>query len=137
MPSAEAAAAAVSAPTPPPRQGSGTHAAARGASSTAMEFRNVVFNAARDGKLRRLKVRKSTACSFQGVGNWSPLVQSRYGESLFFRAHSKAAWRGGGAEVFDQNLEVECLPRDHFGYDRGLWPPYLRDETIFVKNLAD
>ena len=58
MPSAEAAvAAAASVPTPPPRQGSGTHSAARGASSTAMEFRNVVFNAARDGKLRRLKVR--------------------------------------------------------------------------------
>ena len=57
MPSAEAAAAAVSAPMPPPRQGSGMHSAARGASSTAMEFRNVVFNAARDGKLRRLKVR--------------------------------------------------------------------------------
>ena len=71
MPSAEAAAAAAaegaaaSAPVPPPRQqqqqqqGSGPHSVARGASSsTAMEFRNVVFNAARDGKLRRLKVRK-------------------------------------------------------------------------------
>ena len=82
MPSAEAAvAAAASVPTPPPRQGSGTHSAARGASSTAMEFRNVVFNAARDGKLRRLKVRWSTTLE-ERVSLLISLMLDRYGESL-------------------------------------------------------
>ena len=85
MPSAEAAvAAAASVPTPPPRQGSGTHSAALGSSSTAMEFRNVVFNAARDGKLRRLKVRWSrwSTTLHERVSLWISLMLDRYGESL-------------------------------------------------------
>ena len=46
-----------------------------------MEFRNVVFNAARDGKLRRLKVRWSTAL-WERVRLWISLMLDRYGESL-------------------------------------------------------
>ena len=87
MPSAEAAvAAAASVPTPPPRQGSGTHSAARGASSTAMEFRNVVFNAARDGKLRRLKVRLSRV-----------IERVILGLALYWTGTEKASQRNGGA----------------------------------------
>ena len=46
-----------------------------------MEFKNVVFNAARDGKLRRLKVRWSTAL-WERVPLWISLMLDRYGESL-------------------------------------------------------